>query len=94
MIVVKRDERLFRKTKKSKANKQIDYIIKIVNTKRSVQYIRLSAVGKWLFRYRRSYFLISFYIMMSDCFVSDKMIFYICLKSVGFNRFGIRIAGK
>ena len=39
-------------------------------------------------------FLISFYIMMSDCFVSDKMIFYICLKSVGFNRFGIRIAGK
>jgi len=50
--------------------------------------------GKMAFPLQAVLFLISFYIMMSDCFVSDKMIFYICLKSVGFNRFGIRIAGK
>ena len=80
--------------KKSKANKQIRLHNKDCKYKKICTVYKAVCSGKMAFPLQAVLFLISFYIMMSDCFVSDKMIFYICLKSVGFNRFGIRIAGK
>ena len=92
--VVVRETKDYFARQKSKANKQIRLHNKDCKYKKICTVYKAVCSGKMAFPLQAVLFLISFYIMMSDCFVSDKMIFYICLKSVGFNRFGIRIAGK